>query len=206
MELFEKAFKMKHIRTTAFHPQSNGSLERAHGVVKDLIRTCSAERQNEWDQNLKVISMGYNTSVHETTGYTPFELTFGRLANLPSTIANTASLDQNELFKLWKAKHDYLAKARVITEKAKLKNKATQDSRIIRTQTILKVGDQVLIHNDHKSSKLDTEWIGPATIINAILPTYTIDFNHKIQKVHGNRLKLFLTAQQSLPSCSATTP
>ena len=47
MELFEKAFKMKHIRTTAFHPQSNGSLERAHGVVKDLIRTCSAERQNE---------------------------------------------------------------------------------------------------------------------------------------------------------------
>ena len=95
--------------------------------------------------------MGFNTLVHETTGYTPFELTFGRLTNPPTTIANTASLDQNELFKLWKAKHDYQAKARVITGKAKLKNKATQDSRVIRTQTILKIGDQVLIHNDHKT-------------------------------------------------------
>ena len=77
MELFENAFKMKYIRTTAFHPESSGSLERAHSVIKDLIRTCTAERQNQWDQNFKIISMGYNTVVHETTGFTPFELTFG---------------------------------------------------------------------------------------------------------------------------------
>ena len=44
----------------------------------------------------------------------------------------------------------------------------------------------MLIHNDHKSGKLDTEWIRPATIINAPPPTYTIEFNHKTQKVHGN--------------------
>ena len=29
---FEGAFKIKHIKTTSFHPQSNGSLERAHAT------------------------------------------------------------------------------------------------------------------------------------------------------------------------------
>ena len=82
MDTFEEAFKIRHIKTTSFHPQSNGFLERTHAVVKDLIRTCTIDRQNDWDENLKLICMGYNTSVHETTGHTPFELTFGRQANV----------------------------------------------------------------------------------------------------------------------------
>lgn len=36
MECFERAFKIEHIKTTAFHPQSNESLERAHAFVKDM--------------------------------------------------------------------------------------------------------------------------------------------------------------------------
>lgn len=207
MEQFENAFKMKHIRTTAFHPESNGTLERAHGVIKDLIRTCTAERQNEWDQNLKIISMGYNTVVHETTGFTPFELTFGHKANTPSTIANTCTLERDEIFRLWKARHnDYITQARKVTEKAKLKNKRTQDSRIARTQTIINPGDKVMVHNDHKSNKLDTEWLGPATVLTASPPNYTIKFDRSKRtiKIHGNRLKLFFSAQRSLPSCSTT--
>ena len=39
MDIFEKAFKIRHIKTTSFHPQYNGSLERTHVVVKDVIRT-----------------------------------------------------------------------------------------------------------------------------------------------------------------------
>ena len=52
MESFEKLFKIKHIKTTSFHPQSNGLLERAHSVIKDLLRTSIEEKKNEWDQNL----------------------------------------------------------------------------------------------------------------------------------------------------------
>ena len=64
---FENLFKIKHIKTSTFHPQSNGSLERAHGVVKDLIKTAMEENHNDWDENLKLITMGYNTSVREGT-------------------------------------------------------------------------------------------------------------------------------------------
>ena len=96
MGTFEQAFKIRHIKTTNFHPQSNGSIERTHSTVKDLLKTCMKDRQNEWDENLKLICMGYNTSVHETTGHTSFE----RTANMPSTIATTPSITQEQLFKL----------------------------------------------------------------------------------------------------------
>ena len=38
MQKYEEAFKIKHIKTTSFHPQSNGSLEKTHGVIKDMLR------------------------------------------------------------------------------------------------------------------------------------------------------------------------
>ncbi|CAK9825385.1 Retrovirus-related Pol polyprotein from transposon 412 [Anthophora retusa] len=171
METFEQAFKIKHVKTTSFHPQSNGSLERTHSTVKDLIRTCTNDRQNEWDENLKLVCMGYNTSVHETTGYTPFELTFGHKANMPSTISATPSITREQLFKLWKKRHDtYIQKAIEITEKNKKRYQRDQNRKIIKTQTIFNIGDRVWIHNDHKQNKLDHEWKTTFTIFVACIP------------------------------------
>lgn len=151
MDTFEKAFKIQHIKTTSFHPQSNGSLERTHAVVKDFIRTCTTDRQDDFDENLKLICMGYNTSVHETTGHTPFELTFGRQANMPSSISITPSLTREQLFNLWKNRHNaYIAKARRITESNKKRYQRDQARKIIKTQTIFRVKDKVWVHNDHK--------------------------------------------------------
>ena len=64
--------------------------------------------------------MGYNTSVHEGTSYTPFELTFGRQANLPSSIGISPNMTHTELFTLWKNRHDeYLQKSKRIIERQK---------------------------------------------------------------------------------------
>lgn len=92
MESFEKAFKIRHVKTTSFHPQCNGSSERTHGTVKDLIKTCIDEQKDEWDKYLNLICTSYSTSIHSGTGCTPFELIFGREANMPSVIATTFSL------------------------------------------------------------------------------------------------------------------
>ena len=100
MESFEKLFKIKHIKITSFHLQSNSSLGSAHGVIKDLLKTSTEEKKNEWDQNLNIICMAYNTSVHSGTGYTPFELTFVHKANMPSATPLTPTLSKDELFRL----------------------------------------------------------------------------------------------------------
>lgn len=192
VDKFERLFRIKHIKTTTFHPQSNGSLERAHAVVKDLLRTSIADNHTDWDLNLKIICMAYNTTSHETTGFTPFELTFGRKANLPSTLATTPTLHQDELINLWKRRHEkYIQDARNKIMKSKEKHKRIQDSRIVIPQEIYAPGDLILIHNDNiRKGKLEQEWFGPAIILETLEnANYRIQFNNKEFLAHSNRLK-----------------
>ena len=75
--------------------------------------------------------MAYNISVHSGTGYTPFELTFGHKAYMPSAISLTPTLSKDELFRLWKNRHlEYLKHAKKITERNKLRYKREQDRKI----------------------------------------------------------------------------
>lgn len=78
-----KRFKIKTIRTTAYHPQSNGSAERAHATLGEYLKQYTT-RDEQWDQWLDLATFSYNTSVSESSRYTPFELVFGKLATTPS--------------------------------------------------------------------------------------------------------------------------
>ena len=84
MQQFEEALRIQHIKTTAFHPQSNGNM---HSTLNNLIKTSISERNNEWNENLKFINFAINTMQNQTTGLTPFQLMFGREPNIPFTIA-----------------------------------------------------------------------------------------------------------------------
>jgi len=52
-ELFTRICKLLHIKkiqTTAFHPESNCSLEREHKVLVEYLRRYIAEDQRDWDE------------------------------------------------------------------------------------------------------------------------------------------------------------
>lgn len=191
IQSFENFFQIHHVKTTAFHPESNGSLERAHSVVGDLIRTSVNDNNVEWHKVLKIIATAYNTAVHEGTGFSPFQLMFGRKANLPSALATTPSLKYTELVKLWKNRHEkYLEKAKQIIEKRKEKHKEIFDSRIVKLKKVFNIGDTVLLLNNNKKHKLEQPWIGPYQIQGIHENNnYTIQIDNKPYKTHANRLK-----------------
>lgn len=194
MKKFEEAFKIRHIKTTSFHPQSNGSLERTHAVIKDLIRTSLQDNNQEWDEILNQICLGYNTARHDATGYSPFELTFGRQANLPSSISKTSNYTYEEMYLLWQKQFKlYHDKARNTLEQSRKRYARDQNRKIIRSQAIFNIGDHVLIHNDHKTDKLDDEWLGPYVIKEISTPYYIIEINAIDKKIHGNRLKPYIS-------------
>ena len=56
MDQFEKALRIKHVKTTAFHPQANGNIKRMHSTLNNLIKSSTAENQNDWDENLKYVT------------------------------------------------------------------------------------------------------------------------------------------------------
>ena len=79
-----KRFKIKKIRTTAFHLQSTGSLERSHHALGEFLKQYATVDQ-EWDEWIEVAMLNYNTCVSESTKHTPYEVVFGKLARLPSS-------------------------------------------------------------------------------------------------------------------------
>ena len=48
----------------------------------------------------------------------------------------------------------------------------------MKTQTIFQVKDKIWVHNDHKTNKLDYEWLGPAEILSSNPPIYLIEYSN----------------------------
>ena len=93
--------------------------------------------------------MAYNTTAHEITEFTLFELTFWKKENLPPTLATTPSLSHDELVKLWERRHEnHIQIAREKIQRSKEKNKRIQDSRIVIPQEIYEPGDLTWMRND----------------------------------------------------------
>ncbi|PIK54590.1 hypothetical protein BSL78_08521 [Apostichopus japonicus] len=69
-------------RTTAFHPQSDGMVERFNRTLEAMLSAVVSENQRDWDEWLPHVTMAYRSSVHETTGETPSVMMLGREMNL----------------------------------------------------------------------------------------------------------------------------
>uniref|UniRef100_H3BCP7 Gypsy retrotransposon integrase-like protein 1 n=1 Tax=Latimeria chalumnae TaxID=7897 RepID=H3BCP7_LATCH len=70
-------------RTSAYHPQGDGMVERYNWTLKDQLAKTLYEKGSQWDEHLSQMQLAYNTSVHDSTGYTPFFLVHEREARLP---------------------------------------------------------------------------------------------------------------------------
>jgi len=87
--------KIKNIQTTAFHPESNGCLERSHRVLAEYLRHYVREDQTNLDKWIPYAVYVYNTTVHTTTAYKPFELVYGFRSEVPSFLRETPSVQYN---------------------------------------------------------------------------------------------------------------
>lgn len=72
--------------TTAYHPQTDGLVERFNRTLLDMLTMYCAANQEKWDEYLPLVLFAYSTSEHASTLETPFMLTYGREAYFPSDI------------------------------------------------------------------------------------------------------------------------
>lgn len=83
--------------TTPYHPMGNGSCERMNRTLGNMICTLPPRAKHRWPEALKSLTFSYNCTVHETTGYAPFLLMFGRVPRLPIDIIFSSVLDSLEV-------------------------------------------------------------------------------------------------------------
>ena len=74
---------MEKVRTTAYHPQSNGQVERIHQTLMRMIGKLDPDRRKNWPSHLGAITHVYNSTRSLVTGYSPYYLMFGRRPCLP---------------------------------------------------------------------------------------------------------------------------
>ncbi|XP_036335365.1 uncharacterized protein LOC118745797 [Rhagoletis pomonella] len=70
----------KHFRSTAYHPQANGLIERMHRTLKTAIK-CHTD--SNWISCLPIALLGLRTTYKEDLGATPAEMVYGENLKLP---------------------------------------------------------------------------------------------------------------------------
>ena len=73
-------------RTTPYHPESDGMVERFNRTLLMMLAMFAGKNRDDWDDLLPAVMMAYRSSVHESTGFSPYRLMFGEECTLPMDI------------------------------------------------------------------------------------------------------------------------
>ncbi|KAJ1085947.1 hypothetical protein NDU88_006071 [Pleurodeles waltl] len=187
------------IRTSVYHPQTDQFVERYNKTIKNLLRKAINDTVRDWDKKLPLVLYAIRTHIQSSTGYSPFELLFGRQ---PRTILHMTAEQWEEmeeetkvilnytrelketLHSVWEDVHSQL-------EEAQKRQKAHYDlGTKIRD---LPIDKKVLILLPTTEIKLLARWQGPYTVIEQVTPvTHRIEIPagaNKSQICHNNLLK-----------------
>jgi hypothetical protein len=187
-------FKIEKICTTAYHPESNGALERTHKTLTSYLRCFCDNKKDDWDNWLPFACFTYNTTPHSVTKYTPYEILFGRVARIPGKLQRQPQPLYNFDDIVLEIKQK-MQNCQQIARERLMKFKESQRQKVEFNDYEFKENELALLKVEHRQ-KLDPLWKGPYEIkkikgSNAVIQELG---KRKHQEVHTNRLKLYFSS------------
>ena len=199
MKEFCRLCSIQQIHSSPYHPIANGQVERFNGVLKTMLRKVVHDRPENWDRYIAAILFAYREMPNESTGFSPFELVYGRQPRGPMDL----------LYKSWSGKSDddetkplfhyildlknTLSDSMEIAQgnimEARRKAKKYYDQKAVHRS--FNAGDQVLVLRPTDHSKLRMAWQGPFQVLEELGNDYRIRMPRKNKIFHANMLQKY---------------
>lgn len=175
--------------STARHPQTDGQSEREIRTLITSLRAYCNDHQDDWDDHLDMLELGFNCAVQASTQRSPYELLYGHLPRLPVDVAlapfaprNPAAIDRAERMQ----QAAQFARNHLLSAQERQAASANKHRR----EAAFKVGDRVLLSTDGLqlrgfNSKLSSIYVGPfevTAVVNA--NAYTLQLPPQLQALH----------------------
>jgi len=197
------------LKTTAYHPQCDGLVERFNKTITTMLSMFVSSNQRDLDVFILYVLFAYRTAKNSTTGYDSFYLLYGTPAQLPLDIVFNSAINAN-----YNKTDDYVNDMQIkFTAAWKITRENIERSQISQKRSYdqtarapeFSAGQTVLLQNPsvgiRKTKKFTPVWHGPFVIKEIKLPNAYIQDVRKssgpVQKVHVNRLKLYSYGNQN---------
>ncbi|WVZ51258.1 hypothetical protein U9M48_002418 [Paspalum notatum var. saurae] len=82
-EQLQTALGTNLIRSSAYHPQTSGQVERVNQILEDMLRACALTYSTKWDECLPLAEFAYNNIYQKSLEMAPFEALYGRRCRTP---------------------------------------------------------------------------------------------------------------------------
>ena len=165
---------VEQIFSSAYHPESQGALERWHQTFKSMLRKFCLDSNLDWDEGVKYLVLAIREAPQESLGFSPFEMVFGRQLKGPLSLVmdkwlNSPGIQRTVTVKKYIDKlKESLSKVREIARenlnKAQISMKTNFDKTKVKERKFQK-GDLVLAYFPIIGSPLQSRFHGPYKVM-----------------------------------------
>ena len=193
---------IKHSFSTAYHPESQGALERYHQTLKTMLKCYCEENPKDWDVGVPLVLFASRDAIQESLGFSPFELVFGHTVRGPLQLLKEQwlekSVSKSDLLTYVASFKDRLFRVGEFAKKnlksSQARMKARYDSNTVHRE--FHPGDKVLAFLPVDGGSLCVKYHGPYVVLerkddlNYVISTPDRRKNKQI--CHINMLKLYI--------------
>ena len=161
---------IKQYKSSAYHPESQGALERFHQTLKNMIRSYCFDTEKDWDEGIHLLLFAVRESVQESLGFSPFELVFGHTVRGPLKLLKEKFLsDDDSSLNLLQYVSDFKNRLSKACEAARSNLKSAQSRMKLRydenaQDRNFEPGDKVLALLPIPGKPLQARYYGPYTV------------------------------------------
>jgi hypothetical protein len=205
---------IRQYKSSAYHPQSQGALERFHQTLKNMIKAYCYDCNKDWDEGVHLLLFAARESVQESLGFSPFELVFGHTVRGPLQLlkekwlndeSETNLLDYVSTFRFRLLKACEVARKNLGNSQKRMKTWYDQDAKL-RT---FSPGEKVLVLFPIPGQPLRARYYGPCTVESKVSDldyiVATPDRRKPKQLCHVNMLKEYHDRGEQVAAMPVTT-